>query len=264
MGSINLTQFVDFKNKNWDYDKLKKLIPIAIRFMDNVNDKTNVPLPSQRESLKNKRRIGLGLMGYGSALMMLKLRYGSEEALRLTEDLMHFLANQAYQSSALLAFEKGSFPLFDVDKYLESNFVKQALSIETKEMIKKYGLRNSHLLSIQPTGNCVRKNTKIKTDRGVLSIGDIFKLNNIDISKSDKNKWYIPVLNIEVETLTGKNRITGLYINDSKDILSIKTNNKNLIEGTFEHKVLVKIDDKNAEWKELKDVKIGDKILLKR
>lgn len=153
LGSINLTQFVDFKNKNWDYDKLKKLIPIAIRFMDNVNDKTNVPLQSQRESLQNKRRIGLGLMGYGSALMMLKLRYGSEEALKLTEDLMNFLANQTYQSSSLLASEKGSFPLFDSDKYLESNFLKQALSAETKEMIKKNGLRNSHLLSIQPTGN---------------------------------------------------------------------------------------------------------------
>lgn len=153
LGSINLTQFVDFDNKDWDYEKLKKLIPIAIRFMDNVNDKTNVPLPSQRESLRDKRRIGLGMLGYGSALMMLKLRYGSKEALDLTEKLMVFLANQAYQSSALLASEKGSFTLFDKDKYLDSEFVKQALTDETKEMIKKHGLRNSHLLSIQPTGN---------------------------------------------------------------------------------------------------------------
>lgn len=153
LGSINLTQFVDFENKSWDYDKLKKLIPIAIRFMDNVNDKTNVPLQSQRDSLRDKRRIGLGLLGYGSALMMMKIRYGSKEALRLTEDLMKFLANQAYQSSSLLALEKGSFVLFDKNKYLDSNFVKQALTDETKEMIKKNGLRNSHLLSIQPTGN---------------------------------------------------------------------------------------------------------------
>lgn len=153
LGSINLTQFVDFEKRNWDYDKLKKLIPIAVRFMDNVNDKTNVPLPSQKESLQNKRRIGLGLLGYGSALMMLKLRYGSKEALDLTESLMKFLANQAYQASALLASEKGAFKLFDKDKYLDSEFVKQALTEETKEMIRKNGLRNSHLLSIQPTGN---------------------------------------------------------------------------------------------------------------
>jgi ribonucleoside-diphosphate reductase alpha chain len=153
LGSINLTQFVDFDLKNWDYPKLKKLIPIAVRFMDNVNDKTNVPLESQKESLQSKRRIGLGLMGYGSALMMLKIRYGSEKALELTDDLMKFLANEAYQSSSKLALEKGSFPLFDKEKYLDSEFVKQALTSETIEMIERNGLRNSHLLSIQPTGN---------------------------------------------------------------------------------------------------------------
>lgn len=153
LGSINLTQFVDFDKKDWDYNKLGKLIPIAVRMMDNVNDKTYVPLPTQREGLKNKRRIGLGFLGYGSALMMLKVRYGSEEALNLTQKLMDFLANKAYQSSAIIASEKGAFPLYDEEKYLNSNFVKQSLSEETKTMIKRYGLRNSHLLSIQPTGN---------------------------------------------------------------------------------------------------------------
>jgi len=153
LGNINLTQFVNFDKVDWDYPKLKKLIPIAVRFMDNVNDKTNVPLPSQKESLINKRRIGLGILGYGSALMMLKLRYGSKEALELTEKLMNFISNQAYQSSAILASEKGSFKLYDEEKYLNSEFIKQALTDETKSMIKKFGLRNSHLLSIQPTGN---------------------------------------------------------------------------------------------------------------
>jgi len=153
LGSINLTQFVDFDSKDWDYDKLGKLIPIAIRLMDNVNDKTYVPLPTQKEGLKNKRRIGLGFLGYGSALMMLKVRYGSDEALNLTNKLMDFLANKAYQSSAIIASEKGVFPLYDEEKYLNSKFIKDSLSEETIEMIKKYGIRNSHLLSIQPTGN---------------------------------------------------------------------------------------------------------------
>lgn len=153
LGSINLTQFVDFTKKNWDYKKLEKLIPIVVRLMDNVNDKTYVPLESQRQSLQNKRRIGLGIMGYGSALMMMKMRYGSDLALKLTEDLMSFIANKAYQASALLASEKGSFPLFNKEKYLKSNFINQSLSQETKDMIQKWGIRNSHLLSIQPTGN---------------------------------------------------------------------------------------------------------------
>ena len=152
LGSINLTQCIDFEKKDWDYNKIGELIPIAVRFMDNVNDVTNVPLESQKENLKNKRRIGLGIMGYGSALMMLKVRYGSEYALKITDELMEFIANTAYQSSALIAKEKGAFPLFDTEKYLASKFVAN-LSEETKKLIKAYGVRNSHLLSIQPTGN---------------------------------------------------------------------------------------------------------------
>jgi ribonucleoside-diphosphate reductase alpha chain len=91
-------------------------------------------------------------MGYGSALMMLKVRYGSEYALKITEELMSFIANTTYQASALIAKEKGAFPLFDRDKYLASKFVEN-LSDETKFLIIKHGIRNSHLLSIQPTGN---------------------------------------------------------------------------------------------------------------
>lgn len=153
LGSINLTQFVDLKNNDWDYKKLEKLIPSIVRFMDNVNDVTYVPLPSQTENLLNKRRIGLGVLGYGSALLMMKLRYGSEKALQLTDKLEEFICNHAYMASALIAKEKGVFPLYDEKKYLSSEFVKMALWPKTIELIKKYGMRNSHILSIQPTGN---------------------------------------------------------------------------------------------------------------
>lgn len=152
LGSINLTQFVNIEKKDWDYEKLKKIIPIIVRFMDNVNDITNVPLKIQKENLKNKRRIGLGIMGYGSALMMMKIKYGSDYALKITDSLMSFITNQAYQASALLAKEKGSFPLFNKELYLKSNFIKKLLP-ETQSMIEKYGIRNSHIISIQPTGN---------------------------------------------------------------------------------------------------------------
>lgn len=152
LGSLNLTQFVDVKNRNWDYEKLRRYIPIAVRFMDNVNDRTKVPLTEQETNLLDKRRIGLGFLGYGSALMMLQVRYGSDEALKLSSELTEFIMNEAYQASAKIAGEKGSFRLFDRDKYLAGNFVKR-LSKETRELISKNGLRNSHLLSIQPTGN---------------------------------------------------------------------------------------------------------------
>lgn len=261
LGSLNLTQFI--KGDDWDYDKLKEIIPLAIRFMDNVNDLTYVPLIEQKDNLKKKRRIGMGIMGYGSALLMMKKRYGSKEVIKMTDKLMQFIANTAYQSSALLAKEKGYFPLYQEEKYLKSKFIEN-LSDETKNLIKKHGIRNSHLLSIQPTGNCVRKNTKIRTDKGILSLNEIFKMNNIDISKTDKNKWYIPIQTIKVETINSYERIIGLYVNDKKQIISVKTKNNNLIECTFEEKLLVKLNDKEATWKKLKDIKINDIILSKK
>lgn len=152
LGSINLTQMVDTVKQDWDYAKLKEIIPIAVRFMDNVNDRTDVPLPEQEENLRDKRRIGLGILGYGSALMMMQIRYGSDRAIELTESLGSFIMNEAYKASALLAKEKGAFTLFDKEKYLNGEFIKK-LAPETQELIAKYGTRNSHLLSIQPTGN---------------------------------------------------------------------------------------------------------------
>lgn len=152
LGSLNLTQFVIPERKEWDFPKLSRVIPIAVRFLDNVNDRTPTPLPEHQLSLKQKRRIGLGVLGYGSALMMMKVRYGSKQALELTETLARFIMNEAYKTSSQLAQEKGAFPLFDKNKYLQSEFLKN-LDPPIRQMILKQGTRNSHLLSIQPTGN---------------------------------------------------------------------------------------------------------------
>ena len=152
LGNLNVTQLVDREAGTIDYDLVDDLVPRAVRFLDNVNDLSYVPLEEQQRNLQEKRRIGLGHYGDGSALMMMQTRYGSEEGARVMREFQEHLANQAYQASARLAEEKGAFPLFDKDEYLSSPFV-QRLSDKTKEMIGDLGLRNSHLLSIQPTGN---------------------------------------------------------------------------------------------------------------
>jgi ribonucleotide reductase alpha subunit len=154
LGSINLTQFVNKKEKTYDWVKLETTIKSAVRFLDNVNDISFVPLEEQRENLKNKRRIGLGVLGYGSSLMMMKIKYGSQEALDLTERLMKNIQAGAYRASSCLAAEKGPFPLFDVEKFTNGEFFK-SLEFDSSLLhaIKTKGLRNSHLLSIQPTGN---------------------------------------------------------------------------------------------------------------
>jgi len=151
LGSINLVKFIDPESKSWKYDELRDTINVAVRFMDNVNDKTYVPLKSQKDELRSKRRIGLGVLGYGSALMMAKIKYGSKRALEITEDLMRFFTNEAYIASAMIAVEKGPFPLFDKDKYMQSEFVKK-LDQDT-QLIVAAGMRNSHVTSTQPTGN---------------------------------------------------------------------------------------------------------------
>ena len=153
LGSLNLTQYINESRDDWDYDKLAEYVPVFVRMLDNVNDKTRVPLEEQRHNLDTKRRIGIGYLGYGSALYMMKIKYGSERALELTDKLASFVTNMCYQSSALLAKEKGAFGLYDEEKYLASNFIAQALTEETKDLIRAHGIRNSHLTSIQPTGN---------------------------------------------------------------------------------------------------------------
>ena len=152
LGSINLVHFIDPTKKDWKYEELKDTIHTAIRFMDNVNDKTHVPLKEQKLNLQNKRRVGLGILGYGSALMMARVKYGSKKALSMTEELMHFFTNEAYRASALLAKEKGAFKYYDKSKYLKGEFIT-GLDTSTINLIKKHGMRNSHTTSIQPTGN---------------------------------------------------------------------------------------------------------------
>jgi ribonucleoside-diphosphate reductase alpha chain len=152
LGSINLAQYIDFVNGTFDWAALERDIKIFVRFLDNVNDITNVPLPEQQETVKNKRRIGLGIFGYASALMMLKIPYGSKQALELTEKLMAFVYNNAYRASSNLAVEKGVFPEYDAEQYLKGEYIK-GLWKETQEIIAHQGMRNSHIGSIQPTGN---------------------------------------------------------------------------------------------------------------
>lgn len=150
LSNINLTQYI--KDGDWDFHNLSKDINVMIRFMDNINEIANVPLQKQKESLLSKRRIGLGVMGYASSLLMLGLKYGDANTLEKTEYLVSFIANTAYSASAFLAKEKGVFPLYDREKYLESEYLK-VLDETTRLNIFSYGLRNSHLLSIAPTGN---------------------------------------------------------------------------------------------------------------
>jgi len=155
LGSINLAKIVKapFTDKaQIDQKELKKLVHSAVRMMDNVVDVSKFPLPEQEKEAKAKRRIGLGVTGVASALAMCKIAYGSEESEALLGQWMHQIDVEAYEASILLAQEKGSFPLFDADKILETGTHASMLPKGTRERIRKHGLRNALLTSIAPTG----------------------------------------------------------------------------------------------------------------
>jgi ribonucleoside-diphosphate reductase alpha chain len=153
LGSFNLTKYVyrtdDGFAFNWSL--LQRDVPYVVRAMDNVIDETIYPLPQQEAEAKNKRRMGLGVTGLGNALGAIGLRYGSKEATNFTERVLEHIANWCYYASASLAAEKGPFPAYDEEKYLKSKFVEK-LDYEVQLKIKKFGIRNSHLTSIAPTG----------------------------------------------------------------------------------------------------------------
>ncbi len=152
LGALNLVNYVNDERTDWDYKKLEQDIPIHIRMLDSVNTIGRAPLEIQMESMRNYRRVGEGIMGFGSSMLLLKARYGSKKCIELTEKLAKFWVNTAYKASAMLAKEKGSFPLFDKEKYIQSEFLK-CLDPDTIELIKKHGIRNSNVLSIAPTGD---------------------------------------------------------------------------------------------------------------
>lgn len=154
LGSINLTRFVRqpfTPQSEFDFDAFAEVVKVATRMLDNVLDVTFWPLPEQEAEARAKRRIGLGFLGLGSALVMLGLRYDSEPARTLAARIAERMRDEAYLASTALAVEKGGFPLFDAEAYLQSGFARR-LPESLQTAIAQHGLRNSHLLSIAPTG----------------------------------------------------------------------------------------------------------------
>ena len=165
LGSFNLAKYVSLVETytedtyrapdvslKWafDYDQLKHDIPHVVRAMDNVVDRAMYPLPEQEQEAKNKRRMGLGVTGVANAIEACGHEYGSEGFLEMLSDIMEIIRDGCYSTSVSLAIEKGPFPLYN-SAYLESDFAK-TLPDHIRKNIERFGIRNSHLLSVAPTG----------------------------------------------------------------------------------------------------------------
>lgn len=157
LGPIILTHFV--RNPfgfdgvpSFDFDAFAKSVALQVRALDNVLDVTFWPLPQQDAEAKAKRRIGVGFTGMGNTLAMLCLRYDSAEGRAMAARIAEHMRDCAYGASVELAREKGAFPKFDADGYLAEGTFASRLPAALKKQIRQHGIRNSHLLSIAPTG----------------------------------------------------------------------------------------------------------------
>jgi len=277
------------KDAYFDFDLFKKHVQIAQRYMDDLVDleleKIDLILqkidddPERPETklieknlwlrIKDKcirgRRTGTGVTAEGDMLAALGLKYGTTEATEFATKVHQVLAINAYKSSTLLAKERGAFPIFNIEKEKENPFVNRLydLDSELKELTEKYGRRNIALLTIAPAG-CLGEKTIIKTENGDISLSELFLINGYDLNKLKglKNIWLETNSDIYVYNINGeKNKITKLYWNGVDDIKKITLSNNDIIESTFDHKFLVKINDEEAVWKKSSELKIGDKII---
>lgn len=149
LGSLNLTKFIT--SQGWNYLLLEKVIKAAVRFLDNIIELSDYPLDIQRNYGIQARRLGLGFTGLADAFAMMGIKYGSDESIELAKQVTAFIRDISYRYSVELSKEKGSFESFNRG-FFQSQFVQQ-LPEDIKRDIEKYGIRNSEIISIAPTGS---------------------------------------------------------------------------------------------------------------
>jgi ribonucleoside-diphosphate reductase alpha chain len=189
LSAINLAKFYDAEKHDVAWDELAKTVRYSTRFLDNVIDKTPYHFEENRKNQQGERRIGLGTMGLAELMIKLRVRYGSPESLEFLDKLYGFIAKEAYLASAEIAGEKGSFKYFDADKFFQSGFMKNMLSVypEVGAAIKKHGMRNVTVITQAPTGST---GTMVGTSTG---IEPYFAFEYYRQSRLGLDKQYVPI-----------------------------------------------------------------------
>lgn len=289
---LNLYSYVDnpFTNKaKFNFEKFEKYSKIAMRLMDDlidlevkslnriINKIKSDPQPEQDKQFEmdiwkkmilraeQGRRTGLGITALGDTLAALGIGYATEESIDVTEQIYKKLKYSAYYSSVEMAKELGPFPIWNFEKEKNNKFllrIKDEFPSLYSEM-QKYGRRNIALLTTAPVG-CVVGETSIQTERGCMTMEEIFNLNGIDINdlKNIKNMWFDVNEELNVYDIYGnKNKIEKLYWNGFTKGYKFKFKNNNIVKTSKEHKFLVLIDENKAIWKKAEYLKPGDKIV---
>ena len=160
LAAVNLAQFAQKDSKTIDFDSLKETVRVGVRMQDNVIDATPYFLEENKVQALGERRVGLGVMGLADLLIYCEKEYGSEEGNVLVDQIFETIAVTAYETSAGLASERGSFPFLQGETVEETNRLRNAfintgfmkkMPEHVRESIVEKGIRNSHLLTVAPT-----------------------------------------------------------------------------------------------------------------
>ncbi|TCZ70941.1 adenosylcobalamin-dependent ribonucleoside-diphosphate reductase [Paenibacillus albiflavus] len=189
LSAVNLSRFYDAKNHDVDWEDLGKVVRYSVRFLDNVIDKTPYHFEENRENQQGERRVGLGTMGLAELMIKLQIRYGSPESMVFLDKLYGFMAKEAYIASAEIAGEKGSFPHYIEDKFMQSGFMKNIVEAypEVGAAIHEHGMRNVTVITQAPTGST---GTMVGTSTG---IEPYFAFEYFRQSRLGFDKQYVPI-----------------------------------------------------------------------
>lgn len=214
LGSINLSEFVSEKNL-FDFDSFRDCVNKAVIALNEVLDEglTLHPLKEQSESVYDWRQIGLGIFGLADMLIKMNIRYGSPEAIDLCNMIGHTMADEAIKSSALLAKKDGTYPKYNPEAVEETAFYSQNALGDTKTLVKSFGLRNSQLLTIAPTGTL---STMLRVSGGIEPIFANYYVRKTESlkGKDEYYKVYTPIVKkyMDEHHLSDDNELPDFFV----------------------------------------------------
>lgn len=221
LSSINLSEFVRnpfSENAKFDFEEFNKVVQAGVVYLNEVLDENmySHPLPQQTEVSRDLRQIGLGIFGLADMFIKMGITYGSQESIDISKEIARFMLNSALQQSSLLAKEFGTFPKYNEDAIFNSPFILKNSSEETLRMIASYGLRNSQLLTIPPTGSI---STLVGSSGG---IEPIFQKSYIRKSETlhDEDTYYrvfTPIVKeyMELNNITNEDDLPEYFVTSS-------------------------------------------------
>ncbi len=252
LGAINLAKFYDEQQNDVDWDNLEIAVRYATRFLDNIIDSTPYFFDTNKEQQLGERRVGLNNMGLAELMIRLGIRYGSPESVEFIDKLYAFFARAAYETSVELAQERGAFPKFDGEKFIQSGFM-QSMPEDIRENVRKHGIRNVTLLTQAPTG-CVAPDTLISTETGLQSI--------VSMGNPTGDQWQI--IAREIHTDQGLRATSHFYVNGHQTVKTVTTKRGFSLTATPNHRIRVIDGAGDYVWRRMDELQPGDQVVLKK